>query len=117
MDRPVPAVVWERDNQRSGPRRVRAPAGDGVDPRGSVAAVPTAQADRECCSAHGGWVRGWVQYLGRVHAYLPTAGVARRDLGEFFDKLRRDHQQAESRKLYDSIHDPLATTAHGRTYQ
>ncbi len=37
-----------------GDTRLRAQAGDGVDPRGVVAAVPTAQTDREFCHAHAG---------------------------------------------------------------
>ena len=121
MDRPAPAVVWERDDQMSGPSggratsvddgdgerlpmargqlasapsgrvtardglpvvlwwswkvacreaplnhpgdtRLRGQAGDGVNPRGAVAAVPTTQADREFCHAHqgmGAWMAGW----------------------------------------------------------
>ena len=39
-------------------KRLRVQAGDGVDPRGAVAAVPTAQPDRECCQTHVGMCAG-----------------------------------------------------------
>ena len=63
----------------SGDKRLLGQAGDGVDPRGAVSAVPTAQADRECCHAHAGMGAWMGQDLGGVHACLTTAGVARRD--------------------------------------
>ena len=60
-------------------RHTRAKASDGVDPRGAVATVPTAQAEREVGHAHMG-MGAWVgQHLGGVHACLTTAGVARSD--------------------------------------
>ena len=58
---------------------MRAQAGNGVDPRGAVAVVPTAQADRECCHAHARMRAGVGQYFGGVHTCLTTAGVARSD--------------------------------------
>ena len=56
--RDVPPVVFllsrkvacrEAPSNHSGDKRLLGQAGDGVDPRGAVAAVSTAQADRECC--------------------------------------------------------------------
>ena len=73
-------------------KRLRGQAGDGVDPRGAVAAVPTAQAEREFCHAHVG-MGAWVgQHLGGVHACLTTAGAARRD--ETSMHRRRSHPAA-----------------------
>ena len=82
-----PVVPWwswkvgcrDAPSHHPGDTRVRAQAGDGVDPRGAVAAVPTAQADRERCHAHAGMGAWMGQHLGGVHACLTTAGVARRD--------------------------------------
>ena len=69
----------EVPSNHPGAARLRAPVGDGVDPRGSVAAVPTAQADRECCQTHPG-MRAWMgQHLSGFHTCLTPAGVARRD--------------------------------------
>ena len=86
--RDVPPVVFllsrkiecrEAPSHHPGDTRVRAQAGDGVDPRRSAAAVATAQADREFCHAHAGMGAWMSQHLGGVHACLTTAGVARRD--------------------------------------
>ena len=83
--RDVPPVVFllsrkvecrEAPSHHPGDTRVRAQAGDGVDPRRSAAAVPTAQADREFCHAHAGMGAWMGQYLGGVHGYLTTAGCA-----------------------------------------
>ena len=80
----VPWLSWkvgcrEAPLNHPGDTRLRAQAGDGVDPHGSVAAVPTAQAERECCQTRAGMGAGMGQYLDRVPACLTTAGVARRD--------------------------------------
>ena len=56
------------ESHHPGDTCLRAQAGDGVDPRGSVAAVPTAKADRECCQTHAGMGAWMGQYLGGVHA-------------------------------------------------
>ena len=86
--RDVPPVVFllsrkvacrEAPSNYPGDKCLRAQAGDGVDPRGAVAAVPTAQADREFGHAHAG-MGAWVgQHLGGVHTCLTAAGVTRRD--------------------------------------
>ena len=66
----------EAPSDRPGDTRVRAQAGDGVDPRDAVAVVPTAQADRECCHAHAG-MGAWIgQHLGGVHVCLTIAGAS-----------------------------------------
>ena len=44
----------EPPSNHAGDKRLRGQAGDGVDPRGAVAAVTTAQAEREFCHAHVG---------------------------------------------------------------
>ena len=62
-----------------GDKRLLGQAGDGVDPRGAVAAVPTAQVGREFGHAHVGMGAWMGQNFGGVHACLTTAGVARRD--------------------------------------
>ena len=71
--RDVPSVVpwWSRKVEcREGPlghpgdKCLRGQAGDGVDPRGAVAAVPTAQAEREFSDAHAGMGAGKGQPLG-----------------------------------------------------
>ena len=71
-----PAVVFllsrkvecrEAPSHHPGDTCVRAQAGDGVDPRRSAAAVPTAQADREFCHAHAGMGAWMGQHLGGVH--------------------------------------------------
>ncbi len=62
-----------------GDKRLLGQTGDGVDPRGAVAAVATAQAEREFCHAHVG-MGAWVgQHFGGVHPCLTTAGAACRD--------------------------------------
>ena len=69
----------ESPSNHAGDKRLRGQAGDGVDPRGAVAAVTTAQAEREFCHAHVG-MGAWVgQHLGGIHACLTTAGTACRD--------------------------------------
>ena len=82
-----PVVPWwsrqvgcrEASSNHACDKRLLGQAGDGVDPRGAVAAVPTAQAEREFCHAHVG-MGAWVgQYFGGVHACLTTAGAACRD--------------------------------------
>ena len=82
-----PVVPWlsqqvecrEAPSNHSGDTRLRALASGGVDPRGSVAAVLTAQADREFGHAHAGMGAWMGQHLDGVHACLTPAGVARRD--------------------------------------
>ena len=69
----------EAPSDHPGDPRVRAQASDGVDPRGAVAIVPTAQADRECCHGHAGMGAWMGRHLGGVHVCLTTAGVARRN--------------------------------------
>ena len=86
--RDVPPVVFllsrkvecrEAPSHHPGDKRLLGHAGDGVDPRGSAAAVPTTQADREFCHEHAGMGAWMGQHLGGVHACLTTAVVARRD--------------------------------------
>ena len=74
--RDVPPVVFllsrkvecrEAPSHHPDDTRLLGQAADGVDPRGSVSAVPTAQAERECCHPHarmGAWMG---QHLGGVH--------------------------------------------------
>ena len=88
----VPWLSWkvgcrEAPLNHPGDTRLRAQAGDGVDPHGSVAAVPTAQAERECCQTRAGMGAWMGQYLDRVPACLTTAGVARRDEHQALDGL------------------------------
>ena len=82
-----PVVPWwsryvgcrEAPSDHPGDKRPLGQAGDGGDPLGAVAAVPTAQADREFGHAHAGMGAWMGQYLDGVHACLTTAGVARRN--------------------------------------
>lgn len=43
--------------------------------------------------------------------FFVQSKTAQKAMGEFFDKLRRDRQQVESRKLAESISDPAAKDA------
>ena len=56
----------EAPSHHPGDTRLRGQAGDGVDPRGAVAAVPTAQAEREFCQTHAGMGAGMRQHVGGV---------------------------------------------------
>ena len=61
-------------------KRLLGQAGDGIDPRGAVAAVPTAQVEREFSHAHAGMGAWMGQHRGGVIPACNEEGYLQRTL-------------------------------------